>query len=130
MSHASHAHHFDSIEQQRDAMTLGMWLFLATEVMFFGGLFLGYTVYRWRYPAAFAEGSHHLLMTLGAINTGVLLVSSYTVALAVDAARTGRTQRIPLYLGLTILLGTAFLGIKAYEYWDEYEKHHVPGARF
>jgi cytochrome c oxidase subunit 3 len=79
---------------------------------------------------AWAEGSHHLLMPWGAINTAILLVSSFTVALAVHAARTGRLNALCLYLLLTMLLGTGFLGIKAYEYWDEFQKGHVPGERF
>lgn len=111
-------------------MTFGMWLFLATEVMFFGGLFLAYAVYRKQFPYAFAEGSYHLDLWLGALNTGVLLLSSYTVALAVHAARRGRRRRLLFCLTATILLGSAFLGVKGYEYWHKYEQHHIPGARF
>src|SRR5215510_9904744 len=76
--HTSHAHQFDSAEQQRDASSLGMWVFLVTEIMFFGGLFLAYLLYRWSYPDAFAEASHHLNIVLGGINTAVLITSSLT----------------------------------------------------
>ena len=88
MSTAEHAvaHQFDDAEQQHDASTLGMWLFLVTEILFFGGLFMLYVVYRVTYPAAFAEGSHHLDLSLGTINTVILIGSSLTMALAVHAA--------------------------------------------
>ena len=84
------AHQFDDLEQQREASTLGMWAFLITEIMFFGGLFLGYSVYRFNYPEAFAEGSHHLDIMLGGINTAVLIGSSLTMALAVRGAQLGQ----------------------------------------
>lgn len=124
------AHHFDTIEQQREAITLGMWLFLATEIMFFGGLFTAYAVYRSRDPLAFAEGSHHMDLVLGTLNTLLLLVSSYTVVLGVDAAQHSRRKMLSVFLLLTILLGLAFLGVKGYEYWHKYHEHHVPGPYF
>jgi cytochrome c oxidase subunit III len=124
------AHHFDDLEQQHDAATLGMWVFLVTEIMFFGGLFLGYTVYRWKYPDVFAEASRHLDTTLGAVNTAVLLASSLTMALAVHAAQTSRRRALVAFLLATILLGSVFLGVKAYEYLDKYHHHLVPGVDF
>lgn len=134
MSHsasATHvAHHFDDAEQQYSAAELGMWLFLATEVLFFGGLFCGYAVYRFWYPSAFIEGSHHLDIALGAINTAVLLTSSLTMALAVHAAQTSQRRAIVQNLLLTVLLGTVFLGIKGYEYHHKFEEHLVPGRHF
>ena len=78
--HRALQHHFENMEQQREAGTLGMWVFLVTEIMFFGGMFLAYTLYRSKYPAAFASASNHLDITLGAVNTGVLILSSFTMA--------------------------------------------------
>jgi cytochrome c oxidase subunit 3 len=124
------AHHFDDAEQQFDAATLGMWLFLATEIMFFGGLFAGYALYRFRYPEAFAAASHHLDLWLGAINTGVLLTSSLTMALAVRAAQSNDSRSTVRLLAWTILLGSIFLGIKAYEYQHKFAEHLVPGRSF
>ena len=124
------AHQFNDLTQQYEASNLGMWVFLLTEIMFFGGLFAGYTVYRVYYPEAFAEGSHHLDILLGGINTAVLIGSSLTMALAVHAAQTG--QRWPLvgFLLLTMLLGLVFLGIKSVEYGHKFAEHLVPGPRF
>ena len=124
------AHQFDDAEQQFEAAQLGMWLFLATEVLFFGGLFTGYAVYRWLYPAAFVEGSRHMSVTLGALNTAVLLVSSLTMAMAVYSAQTGGRRRTVVYLLATIALGLAFLGVKAFEYHAKFVEHLVPGNRF
>lgn len=124
------AHQFDDVDQQREASTLGMWIFLATEVMFFGGLFMGYTAYRALYPDVFAEASHHLKVVLGSINTAVLLCSSLTMALAVRAIRIDERQALIRYLLLTMLLGATFLGIKAVEYYLEYEEHLVPALNF
>jgi cytochrome c oxidase subunit 3 len=123
-------HQFETVQQHRLAATLGMWVFLITEIMFFGGLFGSYTVYRIRYPLGFAEGSHHLDMPLGAINTAVLLISSYTVALALHATKHGDIRLVVRFLVVTMLLGTAFLGIKGYEYWHKYHEHLIPGADF
>jgi len=124
------AHHFRDLEQQRDASTLGMWIFLATEVMFFGVLFMGYTAYRAVYYESFAAASHHLKLLLGGINTVVLLSSSLSMALAVHAAQLGRSRALVGFLLVTMLLGTVFLGIKAVEYYAEYEKLLVPGLNF
>src|SRR6202048_719960 len=91
-SHPALQHHFENMEQQREAGTLGMWVFLVTEIMFFGGLFLAYTLYRYQYPAAFASASNHLDITLGAINTVVLIVSSFTMAMAVYSTQVGKQR--------------------------------------
>lgn len=123
-------HQFDDMEQQYEAANLGMWVFLVTEIMFFGGLFTGYTVYRVFYPAAFAEGSHHLDIVLGAINTAVLISSSLTMALAVHCAQLGEQQALTRFLLLTIVLGLVFLGIKGIEYAHKFEEHLVPGRAF
>ncbi len=124
------AHHFDDAQQQFDSANLGMWVFLVTEVMFFGGLFAGYTAYRFEYPAAFVAGSGRLDVVLGAVNTGVLLTSSLMMALAVHAAQTARRQQTVVYLLLTMALGMCFLGIKAHEYAEKFRHHEVPGRHF
>jgi cytochrome c oxidase subunit 3 len=127
---AAHAHQFEDAAQQRHAVTLGMWAFLVTEILFFGGLFLAYAVYRWSFPAAFAAASHELDMTLGAVNTVVLICSSLTMAMAVHAAQTGRARGLLGFLVATILLGGVFLGIKAVEYSHKFHEHLVPGSSF
>lgn len=109
---------------------MGMWLFLITEVMFFGGLFLLYTVYRMKYPAAFAEASHELNILLGGINTVVLIGSSLTIVLAVHAAEHDDRRGQVKYLILTLLLAGVFLVIKAFEYGAKFAHHHVPGPHF
>jgi cytochrome c oxidase subunit 3 len=124
------AHQFETIEQQRMASSLGMWVFLITELMFFGGLFTAYAVYRIRYPLGFAEGSHHLDLVWGAVNTALLLVSSYTVVLALHATQHGELRSAVRFLVATVLLGTAFLGVKAYEYAHKFQENLVPGTRF
>ncbi|HTM06830.1 MAG TPA: cytochrome c oxidase subunit 3 family protein [Verrucomicrobiae bacterium] len=124
------AHQFENVEQQHEASWLGMWVFLATEVMFFGGMFTGYAFYRSGYPGAFAAGSNRLDVLLGAINTAVLIASSFTMALAVHAAQQGRRRAIVNCLLLTMLLGTVFLGIKSYEYYEKFVEHLVPGWNF
>ncbi|RIK39591.1 MAG: cytochrome oxidase subunit III [Chloroflexi bacterium] len=129
-AHSAVAHHFQDYDQQRDAVSLGMWTFLTTEVLFFGGLFAGYMVFRAAYPQAFIEGSHHLDVVLGAINTWVLLTSSLTMALAVHAAQLGRAQRTTLLLVATLVLGLVFLGIKGLEYYHKFEEGLIPGASF
>ena len=123
-------HHFDSMEQQRDASSLGMWVFLVTEILFFGGLFLAYTVYRAQYPRAFAEASRHLDITLGTLNTAVLIVSSLTMALAVYSAALGRRKGTIAFLLATMALGAVFLGVKAVEYAHKFHDHLVPGPDF
>jgi len=124
------AHHFDDAEQQRDASSLGMWLFLVTEIMFFGGMFTAYVVYRAAYAEAFAAASHHLDIVLGTINTAVLIGSSLTMALAVHAAQTGNRRSLQLFLVLTMVLGCVFLGIKGVEYSHKFHEGHVPGPFF
>jgi cytochrome c oxidase subunit 3 len=124
------AHHFTGMRQQSESATLGMWLFLLTEILFFGGLFAVYTVYRWKYPDAFAEGSHQLDVLLGAVNTGLLILSSLTMAMAVHSAQLGKKQALIVFLILTIILGSAFLGIKAVEYSHKYHEHLIPGPSF
>jgi cytochrome c oxidase subunit 3 len=131
--HAHHpalAHHFDNLAQQGEASTLGMWVFLVTEVLFFGGLFLVYLVYRSTYPEAFIAGSHELDVLLGGINTAVLITSSLTMALAVHAAQTGHRRTLMIFLVVTMVLGAAFLGIKSVEYYHKFVEHHVPGPGF
>ena len=122
------AHHFEDLRQQREAAELGMWLFLVTEFMFFGGLFLAYFIYRSWYPDDFAAGGHTMNVLLGSINTAVLLTSSLTMALAVDAAHHDRRQALAGLLGATIVLGGVFLAIKAFEYHHKYEEHLIPFA--
>ncbi len=123
-------HHFDTAGQQKDASTLGMWLFLVTEIMFFGGMFTAYIVYRSLHPEGFVEASHELNLTMGAINTAVLICSSLTMVLAVRAAQLSERNSIVMYLILTMILGTIFLGIKAVEYHEKYVNHHIPGFDF
>ena len=125
--HPALQHHFENMEQQREAGTLGMWIFLVTEIMFFGGMFLAYTLYRNMFPAAFASASNHLDITLGAVNTAVLIVSSFTMALAVYFTQVGKSRPQILCLGLTLVLGLTFLGIKAVEYHAKYEDRLIPG---
>ena len=132
--HAHHPwlqHHFDNMEQQAEASTLGMWVFLVTEIMFFGGLFMAYLVYRHASPEGFQEASHELNRFWGTTNTAVLICSSLTMALAVRAAQTSQSARTQVaWLFGTILFGLAFLGIKAVEYADKFTHHHVPGPYF
>jgi cytochrome c oxidase subunit 3 len=120
------AHHFDDWQQQQEACLLGMWVFLVTEVMFFGGLFVTYAVYRLLHHDAFAAASHQLDLTLGTFNTFVLLTSSLTMALAVRAAHLGRSRHVAMFIGLTMLLGAVFLGVKFYEYGHKVEEGLAP----
>jgi cytochrome c oxidase subunit 3 len=123
-------HHFATVEQQRETASFGMWLFLLTEIMFFGGMFTAYMIYRnWYYPA-FVAGSHQLKVWAGTLNTTVLICSSFTMAMGVHAAELRKRSSLLRWLTLTIILGTVFLGIKAYEWHDEWENHHVPGLNF
>jgi cytochrome c oxidase subunit 3 len=124
------AHQFDDTEQQFEASSLGMWVFLLTEVMFFGGLFVGYIVYRSAYPEAWALGSNTLDVMLGGVNTAVLIASSLTMALAVHYAQLGNRKLLVLFLVLTIVFGSVFLGVKAVEYSHKFHEHHVPGPSF
>jgi cytochrome c oxidase subunit 3 len=128
--HPALAHHFEDLDQQNEAATLGMWVFLGTEVLFFGGLFAAYSIYRNWYPEAFAAASHSLDIMLGGVNTAVLITSSLTMALAVHASQTGERKLLLLFLAATMVLGAAFLGIKAIEYAEKFTEHHVPGPSF
>jgi cytochrome c oxidase subunit 3 len=124
-------HHFDSLEQQLYASTFGMWVFLVTEVLFFGGLFMAYILYRIWYPDMFIAASHHLSIPLGTFNTAVLIGSSLTMAYAVNAAQRGAKPREQvMWLVGTMILGAVFLGVKVIEYSDKFEHHLVPGANF
>jgi cytochrome c oxidase subunit 3 len=126
----AHAHQFETAEQQYETSTLGMWAFLVTEIMFFGGLFAGFVVYVSVYAQGFALGSKHLDLTLGTTNTLVLLGSSLTMALAVRSAQLGRRNRLLLFLACTLVLGLVFLGIKSVEYSHKFHEHLVPGPGF
>src|ERR1700723_3015596 len=101
---------FDTAEQQKDASTLGMWIFLITEVMFFGGMFLAYSIYRAKYPEVFAIASTSLNVYIGAANTVVLLCSSFTMVMAVRASQLGKRNDIIWWLIGTLILGATFLG--------------------
>jgi cytochrome c oxidase subunit 3 len=124
------AHQFDDLEQQKDASIFGMWIFLATEVMFFGGMFTGYTVYRYKFHEAFMAGSDKLDLVLGGVNTVVLILSSLTMALTVHAAQTSKRKQLIWFLILTMALGAVFLGIKAVEYTHKFHENLVPGPSF
>ena len=135
-AHAEHEHephlrhHFETVEQQREASSFGMWLFLLTEIMFFGGLFTAYLIYRnWYYPA-FVAGSHQLSIFLGTLNTAVLICSSFTMAMGVHASELRKRKELVGWLVATFVLGCVFLGVKAVEYHEKWEKHHVPGLNF
>jgi cytochrome c oxidase subunit III len=130
-AHAHHhhpglQHHFDNMEQQKEAVSIGMWMFLVQEIMFFGGLFMVYLLYRSKYPMAFAVGSNHLDLTLGLVNTVVLILSSLTMALAVWAAQTSKRNWQVICIIATLGLGGLFVGIKAVEYYDKYTHHLIP----
>ncbi len=122
--------HFQDLDQQHEAAALGMWVFLGTEVMFFGALFCGLGAYRYLYAEAFEKASEKLNWMIGGINTVVLLVSSLFMVLAVHYAKHGERRRTTLYLGLTALLGLAFLVFKGYEYYSDYRDYLIPGWRF
>ncbi len=124
------AHQFDDSAQQHEAATLGMWTFLVTEIMFFGGMFLGYLIYRASFPGTFAEASNHMDIMLGTINTAVLIGSSLTVVLAVHAAHENKQRALLFFLGLTVLLGLVFLGIKLTEYGHKFDEQLFPGMNF
>ncbi|HSU65744.1 MAG TPA: cytochrome c oxidase subunit 3 family protein [Tepidisphaeraceae bacterium] len=121
---------FEDRHQQKESSTLGMWTFLATEILFFGVLFASYTIYRHQWPDAFRRGSLDLKWYLGGLNTAVLLLSSFCMAMAVHAAALGNSGKIIRYLALTILIGGLFLAIKGTEYYIEFREHLVPGPNF
>lgn len=123
-------HHFEDVVQQKDASTLGMWIFLSTEILFFGGMFCCYTVYRSSYPAAFGQASNHLDLILGAVSTAVLICSSYFMACAVNSAATGSRTATAVFLSITILFGLAFLVIEMSEWHGLYAEGLMPGFNF
>ncbi len=130
-AHAAHhpalQHHFDTMGQQKEAAVIGMWVFLLTEILFFGGLFMAYMLYRTWYFDAFAEASRSLDIFWGALNTAVLIFSSLTMAMAVRCAQTNQRKATVIWLILTTQLGMEFLGVKVIEYRDKFTHHHVPG---
>jgi cytochrome c oxidase subunit III len=129
-SHSLVEHQFATLEQQHEAATLGMWIFLATEIMVFGALFGCYLTYRTVYPEAFEATSGHLNVAIGGINTVVLLTSSLTMALSVYAVRAGHRRMLLWCLSLTAALGTAFLALKAVEYYSDYVEGLMPLVSF
>lgn len=123
-------HHFENAQQQKETATLGMWAFLLTEIMFFGGMFLAYFIYRQWYPDAFISASNKTDVLMGAINTTVLICSSLTMALGVHFAAKGNRKLLVFFLIATLLLGGVFLGVKGIEYHDKWVHHEIPGAHF
>lgn len=121
---------FANPEQQQETASIGMWVFLATEVMMFGGLFMAYTVYRCSHPQAFAEGSSEMDIVLGSINSAILLTSSLTMGAAEYSARLGRERALGWLLTATILIGLVFLGVKFTEYVEHFHSHEAPGVWF
>src|SRR5678816_1792906 len=123
-------HHFYDMDQQLEASTLGMWVFLVTEIMFFGGLFMAYILYRHWYPGDWAAASNHLNVWMGGGNTLVLICSSVTMAWAVRCAQIGSRKGQIVNLIFTILFGATFLVVKYFEYAEKFEHHLVPGPNF
>jgi cytochrome c oxidase subunit III len=123
-------HYFESMVQQNQASMMGIWLFMAQEIMFFGGLFGAYTAYRYTYPAAYAASAETLDVFLGFMNTLVLIGSSYTVVLMVHAAREGKKNAMAIWMVATMILGAAFLGVKVVEYKAKFDHKLVPGKHF
>lgn len=121
---------FSTPEQQRETSSIGMWIFLMTEVMLFGALFTAYTVYHISHPQGFDLGSAHMESMIGAVNTGVLICSSFTMALAVYSSEVGNQKLLILFLILTMIIGVAFLGLKFTEYYLHWQEHKVPGFWF
>ena len=128
--HPAQQHHFDTMPQQKEAAVLGMWVFLLTEILFFGGLFVAYMIYRVWYFDAFAEASRRLSLFWGGLNTAVLIGSSLTMAMAVRGAQTNKRKATVNWLILTMILGAVFLGVKVIEYQDKFANYEVPGPSF
>jgi cytochrome c oxidase subunit 3 len=128
--HPALQHHFDTMRQQKEAAVIGMWVFLLTEILFFGGLFVAYMIYRIWYFDAFAEASRRLSIFWGTLNTGVLIFSSLTMAMAVRSAQTNNRKWTVNWLILTMILGCVFLGVKVIEYRDKFANYEVPGASY
>lgn len=129
-AHTAIAEQFEDMPQQKSAATLGMWTFLATEILFFGGMFMAYITYRHLYHDAFAEASRHTIVLYGTINTAILLTSSLTMAFAVHAAQENKTKSVVRFLLLTVFLGCFFLVVKGFEYHDDITEHLWPGPHF
>ncbi|HWD90916.1 MAG TPA: cytochrome c oxidase subunit 3 family protein [Verrucomicrobiae bacterium] len=129
-AHAALQEQFEEMPQQKEAATLGMWAFLATEVLFFGAMFMSYIVYRQTYPQAFAEASHHTIVLFGTVNTAILLTSSLTMALAVQAARENNIKWLFRFLAITVVFALAFLAVKGLEYHQDLQEHLWPGPHF
>jgi len=133
-AHAAHhpalQHHFDTMAQQKEAAVIGMWVFLLTEILFFGGLFVAYMIYRIWYFDAFAEASRRLSLFWGGLNTAVLIFSSLTMAMAVRSAQTNARKATVNWLIITMILGCVFLGVKVIEYQDKFANYEVPGAHY
>jgi len=121
---------FETLEQQKESAALGMWVFLVTEVLFFGGLFLAYAINRHAYFEAFGIGSNTLDIKLGGFNTVVLIMSSLTMAMAVWSAQVGKKRLVSIFLIATLSLGTVFLGVKVIEYKQKFDHHLIPGHGF
>lgn len=121
---------YEEMSQQKEAATLGMWAFLATEVLFFGAMFMTYITYRRAYPQAFAEASHHTIVLFGTVNTAILLTSSLMVALAVHAARLDKIKWVFRFLAIAVFLGLCFLAVKGLEYHEDLNEHLWPGPHF
>src|SRR5688572_5217929 len=121
------AHHFDTPEQQFDSGKLGMWTFLATEILMFGGLFCAYAVYRYNHPDVFRYGEHHVDTRWGALNTIILLTSSLTMAMGVRYAQLGRKNLLVAMLALTLLGGLGFMVVKTIEYKNKWDHGYFPG---
>jgi cytochrome c oxidase subunit III len=128
--HPAQQHHFESLQQQKEASVLGMWTFLLTEILFFGGLFMAYMLYRIWYHDAFVAASSSIVLFWGALNTVVLIASSLTMAMAVHSAQLSRRKATVGWLIATMFLGSVFLGVKVIEYADKFEHHHVPGPDY
>lgn len=123
-------HHFHTKEQQFDTAKIGMWLFLATEILLFGGLFVGYGISQAKYPEAFVAAHHHLQRSLGAVNTIVLLISSFTMVMAVWAAKHSKKKALIIFLLLTLVCAGIFLGVKYFEYSHKFHDGLLPGKFF
>jgi cytochrome c oxidase subunit 3 len=129
-AHLALQEQFEEMPQQKEAATLGMWAFLATEVLFFGGMFMSYITYRTSYPHAFSEASHHTIVLFGTVNTAILLTSSFTMALAVHAARENNIKWLFRFLVITVAFALAFLAVKGLEYSEDLKEHLWPGPHF
>jgi cytochrome c oxidase subunit 3 len=123
-------HHFATKEQQFDTTKIGMWLFLATEILMFGGLFAGFAYMQSRFPEAFFEAHKHLQVPLGTLNTIVLLISSFTMVMAVHKAATNKQKQLIAYLTITIVCACIFLVVKYFEYSHKFHDGLLPGRFF